>query len=87
MQQYRQKDTNACHLCALRRRDKHRAEGNAIDDCVNTRPHEQTNGTQRLLRQVGMIVAMRVMMLIRRDQFAVRRSAREIVLMKMNPAQ
>jgi hypothetical protein len=34
-----------------------------------------------------MIVGMRVMMLIRRGQIAVRRSAREIVLMKMKPAQ
>ena len=71
----------------MRRPDKDRAEGNTVDDGVNTQSCEQTHGTQRLLGQVGMVVGMRVMMLIRRGQVAVRRSAREVVLMKMKPAQ
>ena len=40
-----------------------------------------------MLRQLGMVVGMRVMMLIRRGQFAVRRSTCEIMLVKTKPTQ
>ena len=87
MEQYRQEHAYTRQCRSLHRPDKHRAEGNAIDHRVHTQPREQPNSAQRLLRQVSMIVGMRVMMLIGRGQIAVRRSAREIVLMKMKPAQ
>ena len=87
MKQYREKYAYTSERHTWHRTDEHRPEGNAIDNRMDTKSCEQPNGAHCLLGQVGMIMGVGVMVLIRGRQVTVRRRARKIMLVKMKPTQ
>ena len=87
MKQYREKHADTSQRRTWHRTDKHRPEGNAVDNRMDTKSREQSQSAHCLLGQVGMVVGVGVMVPIGGRQVTVRRRARKIMLVKMKPTE